>query len=305
MRVTRSTLVASALTATAGLSLAVAGPATAAGPSSSSAKAPAAKAAKKTKKSTKAKKNRTTKVTACVRRKSGATRVLLGTKAKRKCGKGWTKVTWNVRGKDGKAGKNGRNGVNGAPGAPGATGARGLTGADGRPLSVRDANGTRIGGFGGYFGQPGTPLALLQVIGDDGGVYTYLDSAGVLFPTTMMGMGGNLSPVFQDPACAGPASVGLGTGAPVSLAPLLGGSLRIVHRAANVASFEFGPVRAWKLSAATTVAPPAATFYALDMSGACVALDPTDSSTPSPGSYLMTLTPTTPPRDGVGPLTVG
>src|SRR3954447_1088407 len=78
-----------------------------------------------------------TTVTACVNKKSGATKVLLGSKAKKKCAKGWSKVTWSVAGKNGANGSNGSNGTNGA------------AGKNAVGLQVRDSAGTVLGTYAG------------------------------------------------------------------------------------------------------------------------------------------------------------
>lgn len=292
----RSSLAASAVTVAVGLSIAVAGPAVAAGPATGKSAA-AKKAAVKKKAAKKATKKAAPKtVTACVNKKSGATKVLLGVKAKKKCAKGWTKMTWNVAGP---AGKNGANGANGATGA---------TGPNGAPLAVRDSTGKRIGGFGGYL-MVGIPLPLVQVIADDGGVYTYLDSTGQLIPLSSLSGGG--SPLFLDAACAGTAYMSMGSGPSPVLEPMVGGSSRFAYRAVTGASMlDLGPTRAWKLTKATTVVPPAApTFYELTTTGACTAVidDPGTpyDDRPQPGDHLEQLAAVVAPPDGVGPLTIG
>lgn len=295
----RSTLAASAITAAVGLSIAVATPAVAAG--TGTAKPAAAKKAaskkKAAKKSTKKKAAAPKTVTACVNRKSGATKVLLGAKAKKKCAKGWTKMTWNVAGP---AGKNGANGANGAPGAAGVNGTNGANGS----VSVRDSTGKRIGGFGGYFGL-GLSLALIQVIADDGGVYTYLDSTGQLLPLATMGGGG--SPLFKDAACAGPAYIPAAGASLFGVSGLAGGSARFAYRPVTGSSLtDLGPTRAWKLTTTLSVVPGVVpTFYELDMVGGCAPFVPEPGGEIEAGDYLVQLAPAIAPPDGVGPLTVG
>jgi hypothetical protein len=122
----RSAVVADAITVAVGLSIAAA-PAPAAGTVTPATSATAKKASTKekaTKKSSKKQAAAPKTVTACVNERSGTTKVLLGAKAKKKCAKGWTKMTWNVAGPAGRNGVNGVNGTNGASGAVAASGAR-------------------------------------------------------------------------------------------------------------------------------------------------------------------------------------
>src|ERR1700712_4048029 len=64
-------------------------------------------------------------ITACVKTKTGAVKILSAAQAKKGCPKGSTKVTWNVAGANGAAGKNGTAGATGPAGATGANGANG------------------------------------------------------------------------------------------------------------------------------------------------------------------------------------
>lgn len=287
----RSALAASAVTAAVGLAI-VAAPATAAGTATSATSATAKKASAK-KKSTKKQPAAPKAVTACVNKKSGATKVLLGSKAKRKCAKGWTRMTWNIAGQ---AGKNGTNGANGANGVNGVNGANGANGS----VSVRDSTGQRIGGFGGYFAL-GLSVSLLQVIADDGGVYPYLDSTGTMFPLTTIGGGG--SPLFRDAACAGPAYAPADALSLFGPSGMAGGSARLAYRPmTGMSLLDLGPARAWKTTSSLFVVPGGSpAFYALDPVGGCDVLD----DAPDSGDYLVQLAPAIVPPDGVGPLTVG
>lgn len=300
----RSKMTASAVAVALGLSLVAVAPAVAAD------KAPAAKTAAKAVKK-KATKKKTKKaaaprtVTACVNNKSGATKVLLGKKAKRKCAKGWTKMTWNVAGPQGAAGKNGVNGVNGVNGGPGANGAHGANGA----VSVRDATGKRIGGFGGYSSLMGT-FSLLQVIADDGGVYTYLDSVGKLFPILGLSSGG--SPLFLDAGCAGQAYFPSGSMMGSGASELLGGSFRFAYRPfLGMSLLDLGPTRAWKLTTSVFVVPAVVPpVYQLGPTGGCGEIvdnpaTPTSEIPIGPSDALLKLDPAIAPPDGVGPLTIG
>jgi hypothetical protein len=265
---TRSSLVAAAVAAGLGLSLTTAATAGA------------------------AKKKPPATVTACVNAKSGATKVLLGKKAKTKCAKGWKKVTWNVAGAKGRTGLNGKDGVNGA------NGANGKDGSNAPPIQVRDATGRSLGSLVGSFPLFG-PMPIFFVLAPDGGIYSYAES-GQLFP---MASG---SPSFMDAACSGPAY--LPTPAEVwngMMSRLVGGTTRIVYRASNgPLPLDLGPARGWKLTSTTSVVPsPAPQLYELDNGGACSALDPGDL--PAPGELLVALESIPAPPDGVGGLRVG
>lgn len=290
MPVNRSSL-AVALAATIGLSLVAVAPAHAA------TKAPAAKkisAKKKTAAKKKAGAPTAKVVTACVNSKTGATKVLLGSKAKKKCAKGWTKMTWNVSGQNGADGKNGASGANGLPGSPG------IKGADGGAVVVFDAEGNRIGRFAGGIGF-GLPLPAIQVLGDDGGLYLYLES-GQLLPSLLSMVGGGIplmTPVFTDSVCTGPAYLPVPTGLEAIASIYGGSSVRYVHRALFGTSLStLGPARVWKPTA-TLVGAPATPLYALSITGTCDELGPLDDGA------LLSLESVPAPPDGVGPLTLG
>lgn len=281
----RSRLAAAVVTATVGLSLAAIAPANASGPQAAGATHRAAAAKKKTAK----KKPAVKTVTACVNKKSGATKVLLGSKAKRKCAKGWTKMTWNVSGKNGANGKNGTNGTNGTNGANAAA------------LAVRDAAGNRLGLFAGML-TLGAPLPIVQVLSDDGGLYLYLES-GQVAPLGMLGSSGSM--LFADSACAGPAYMATDAAQwDAFLSIFVGGSLRITYRATPGPSLlNMGPTRAWKLSNITSVVPAVEPdLYQLDNVGTCA---PAAPSAVVPGELLVALEAVEAPRDGVGRLTIG
>lgn len=294
----RSSLVASALTAAVGLSIAVATPAAAAG--SATAK-PAAKKAPKKQGGKKAlpKQAAAKTVTACVSKKSGATKVLLGSKAKKKCAKGWSKMTWNVAGP---AGANGASGANGANGAPGAAGAKG---ADGGALLVRDAASNRIGRYAGVPASSAL-FPLVQVLGDDGGIYTYLES-GQLAPSALTAVGGGgglaaVQPQFTNSACAGSGVLFAPAASEALLSLFVGGTTRIVHRTlVGPRITDMSPARVWKLSTTITtitVAPPA--VYELDPAGVCA-----PTAAPAAGYVAVTLDAIPAPPDGVGRLVIG
>jgi hypothetical protein len=238
-----------------------------------------------------------TTITACVKNKTGAVKILTAAQAKRRCAKGSTKLSWNVTGRPGAAGRNGANGTNGTNGTSGATGANGATGAPGPLLQVRDSVGS-LGAFAGAVSAGGVPV--YSVLAPDGGLYTYLPS-GQVVPFNASG-GFTPSPLFSDSLCSGTGFVNLGTGFPPSLIDAyFGGAARVVFRSSGAGS-TFGPTRAWKFTSTTLTTPASPSFYELDLStGACQAA----STQPTAGNTLIALAAVTPPRDGIGALTIG
>jgi hypothetical protein len=93
-------------------------------------------------------------IKACVKKSDGTVKIL----KKKKCTKGWKKVTWGTKGPAGQNGSNGSNGSNGMPGPAGPN------------WVVKDKAGKTLGTFAGYgFGL----LPLVSVIAADGGVFGY------------------------------------------------------------------------------------------------------------------------------------
>lgn len=181
-----------------------------------------------------------------------------------------------------------------------ATGAQGIKGADGGALLVRDAAGNRIGRYAGALGLP-VPFPVVQVLGDDGGIYMYLES-GQLMPSQILGSG--IEPMFLDAACAGPAFL-TGSGGSAGMITLFaGGTARIVIRTITGPSInDLGPARVWKFTSNVStlpVAPPA--VYELNSSGVCSALAPGDL--PAAGDLRIDLQQIPAPADGVGRLTI-
>ena len=216
-------------------------------------------------------------VTACVNKKSGATKILLGAKATKPCPKGTTKVIWSLAG----------------PG--GAAGAAGANGKSASALQLRDSAGNVLGAFIGL--NPFAPFPLYSVVGADGGFYSYLPN-GLLYPGSFVG---NAAEVFEDSACTGTAFANLGGGASANLVSLLAGPSRVVFRWGTDPT-KLGAARVWKYTT-TTVTVPAAVpaFFQLDQAtGACVAA----SSAPAAGDTLDVLANTPAPPDGVGVLSV-
>lgn len=224
-------------------------------------------------------------ITACVKTRTGAVKVLPVKKVKSKCSKGWKKVTWNLAGKPGKNGTNGTNGANGAPGAPGATGPAGPQ------LNVKGADGAVVGKFVGYYFTGSLPILQVEY---QGGLYIYYPS-GQLFPSGSFG-GPTVS--FKTPDCSGTAYFQGGGIPPGLLTSLVGSAWRFVNRTITP-PFTFGPATAWKLTATTENIAVATQLKMRDTSGACI-----NDGAPFTGT-LITLAETPAPPDGVGPLTVG
>lgn len=171
-------------------------------------------------------------VNACVKKSTGELRMLTG--KKKKCKKGWKKVSWNQKGD---------------------TGPQGNPGAQGPNLMVKDGNGQVLGRFLGTF--PMGPLLVFVEI--NGGSYTYMPN-GLLYPL------GIQSPNFKDNACAGPAYVTSSSPTSTSLITgSAGGPSRIVYRRTNPT---FGAPLAWQFST-TTENAVAVQLYERDSSGAC------------------------------------
>ena len=250
---------------------------------------------------TKAKAGKTTvAITACVKTKTGAVKILSAAQAKKKCAKGSKKVTWNVTGPAGANGKNGTNGTTGPTGPAGANGANGTNGANGGALQVFDANG-RLGAFAGTI-TIGVPV--YNVLAPDGGIYAYAGSGQVL-PTGAGGGGTGSSPVFADAFCQGPAYAPAGTAATATLyAAMFAGPMRLVFRAGDLSTATFGPMRVWKFTSAQSTVPASTAYSALNATtGGCQALAPANQ--PPAGSVLLALEAVAPPREGVGQLTIG
>ena len=300
------------------LGFASAAPAAAKKPSSTAAKRSTKKSTTKAPKKPSKAAATTTTVTACVKNKTGAVTVLLGSKVKKGCPKGSTKMTWNVAGKDGTNGKNGKDGASGANGSNGTNGADGTNGVNGTNASsfvVRDTNGTALGAFAG-FSSLGLPL--YQVL-TDGGLYYYLPS-GQLFPVPALFSGSGsgstsfTSPLFRDAACAGTAYTPAPNAATASFyIQFLGASTRFVHRTMPAAGGgnpfpdpgALGPAKAWKMTAAhSTVAD--VDVWALDQATGVCARNPAPYDTADGiTGELIALQAVPAPPDRVGPLTLG
>lgn len=206
------------------------------------------------------------KLTACVNKKTGEMKIRFGNKAKKKCPKGYRKVTWND------------SSTSTLP-------------------SVYAADGTRIGSFLGslpFFFGPGPNFSVLR----NGGQYVYGSGDGALIPLG--------SPDFTDAACSGPAFLGLSSATPVPAGVIarymksLAGTTRIVFRTQD-ASGLLGVPRAWTGDRTSqTVGAAIATYDLNSETGACELDDPAFT-----GALLGLRSVTLPvPYDFEGPLSV-
>ncbi len=195
---------------------------------------------------------------ACVKKKTGETRMM--TKKQTKCKKGWKKVTWAKQPAPGQAGPAG------PAGAPGP--AFGLG-------TVVDATGAEVGPLRGYTAVSATTGIFLVGSGD--GNYLY-ESDGVLMPT--------FSPSFTDAACTGTPFVTASE--EFLLAVLSEPTLRLVYRTDNLAL----PAQAYKV-ASSPVPISAVPKYFLDDVGACQA-----SGTADGFRIDLVKVPTPPDRPG-------
>ena len=211
-------------------------------------------------------------VSACVKKKTGEMRMLTGTK-KRKCAKGWKKVTWNQEGPQGSTG---------SPGSTGPQGPQGSTGATGPKLVVKDGTGATLGSLVSIF--PGdAAFFVLVLVGDR--IYSYQPNGRV----AAMG-----SPVFLDSSCAStPYVTAANADEEAGLVALAGTQFRLTFRPTaptpgNISTYSFTNV---------TLTPPG-TIYEWNASGACV-LD-----TSAPSALVKLQTEATGPSDKPGPLTL-
>ena len=217
-------------------------------------------------------------ITACVKTRTGAVKVLPAKKVKSKCSKGWKKFTWNT------AGKPGKNGTNGA------TGATGATGPAGPQLNVKDANGAVIGEYAGLnFIVGGSTIPFFQV-NFQGGLYVYYPS-GQLIPINQADVN------YKTVDCTGPAYFQASAGILPLLLGMVGGPTRFTSRTLTP-PFTFGPTTAWKFTS-TTETVSSKQLYIRQQNGTCA----TDGGVYTGGLMLLEETPA--PPDGVGPLTIG
>lgn len=209
-------------------------------------------------------------VKACVKKKTGEIRFLTGTK-KRKCKKGWKKVTWNQRG---------------SQGSPGPQGPQGNTGAVGPKLVVKDGAGNVVGPLASVYPVSGGYLSILI----NGGVYLY-EPGGKVIPLA--------SPMYKQADCSGTPYLNTSSAQSRDLfTSAAGSSARFTYRPTDPT---FGPISSFAFTAESedhTAPAPAIPLYRWNSSGNC-ALDGNYNG------YLVKLAKeNTPPSDVAGPLTV-
>lgn len=184
------------------------------------------------------------KLTACVNKKTGAMRLVSGKKAKKKCPKGWRKVTWE---------KDKGNG----------------------PLRVFSADGKLVGTLVGT-GPVGPGVSAYSVL-RNGGIYSYL-GGGQLFPAQAFSAAG---PEFKTADCTGTAYIGLeGVITPTIqdfYTGLFGGTFRFILREFSPAGLS--PALSWKFSGLTEPIAVATPLYELEADGTCSPGNPTFTGT--------------------------
>lgn len=207
------------------------------------------------------------KMTACVNKKNGTMKMVFGKKAKKKCPKGYKKVTWNSQG----------------PAGPN--------------LSVYDSNNQRVGRFLGVSGESGLPVF---EVARQGGIYNYLNN-GSLLPGGFQG--GGVPVTFKTNDCTGNAYVAASGASPGPwyidlLTKSLSGMNRVVYRSFQITGF--GTPLVWvgnMTSEEVTVAIPT---YEFDDTGACVP----DQANFTGTLFGLDSVPTPTPYDFTGPLEI-
>jgi hypothetical protein len=244
-------------------------------------------------------------VTACVKTKTGDIKIRSGAAAKKKCARGYKKVTWNTVGPKGAAGKTGAAGLAGNAGPAGAVGPTGPTGPAGAPARnsvVTDATGATVGPLAGYFGFIGIPIWSVY---RDGGLWTYLGS-GLLGGISGFGGGGGIGggglyTLYTNSSCTGSKAYTplLGLSSDVFLS-VFGGAYRVVERAAT-GLLTAGPAKAFKVTRTAEILAANTQTWVVDPgSGACA---PAMNDPDAVGVIVLEQVPA--PPDFVGPLTIG
>ncbi len=173
---------------------------------------------------------------ACVKKSTGEMRFL----SKKKCKKGWKKITWK---------KDGPRGDSGPDGAVGPANSFGM---------VVDGNGVEVGRSLGVYAPA---IAVFSVL-IDGGQYSFYGS-GLLLPSYS-------SPYFDNASCAGTGYLSVSDLETMNPALKLT-QLRLVYRAGSGSSI--GPSRAFKL-AGTSRGVLNTVLWRLDTGGTCQAVPP-------------------------------
>ncbi len=171
-------------------------------------------------------------VKVCVKKSTGEMRLL----SKKKCKKGWKKVTWNQKGD---------------------TGPQGNQGAQGPNLVVKDGGGNVLGDLVGTL-----PMSLeVVMVRVNGGIYMYRFD-GVVYP-----MG---SPAYKNNTCSGTAFIPSTSATTTAfLTGSAGGPSRLVYRPTSPG---MGPVAAYQFT--TTTENVNQNMWELDDTGTCVAGTP-------------------------------
>lgn len=208
---------------------------------------------------------------ACVNKRTGEMRMLLSKKAKkRKCAKGWRKITWS---------SDAQPGSPGAPGAGGATGDRGALGT----LEVYDSAGSKIGSLLG--GLSFMSPYQMYTVATDSGTYIYTDS-GVVIP--------NFTPYYLNNTCTGTTYTSVSDSELSNVLAQAGTSARMVTR---ISEPSLGPVKAYSITGASTPVV-AVNAWRLSSTGVCTDASPLTTN-------LVTLDAVTPaPTDRPGPLSL-
>lgn len=203
-------------------------------------------------------------LTACVNKKTGATKMVFGKKAKRKCPKGSKKVTW-----------------------PNEAG-----------LSVFDATGKKVGRLLGVT-QYG-PYNVFQVL-RSGGSYSYM-AGGPLFPTLDQATGPT-AVTFKTADCSGKAYLAAGGVQPPFFQDLLKkvylGQYRHVFRTFQPSGLGTPVIRTGD-GTVEYGAPPFTTYTLNPYTGLCEV----DEASFTGGLYGLNTVPTPSPVDFTGPLSV-
>ncbi len=212
-------------------------------------------------------------VKACVKKSDGTVKIL---KKKKKCKKGWKKLTWGTKGPAGTNGSNGNNGSNGSNGVPGPAGPNWV---------VKDKAGKTLGTFAGYgFGL----IPLVSVIAADGGVFGY-GADGRL-------RNDNAELYFRNNTCTDAAWFGASSAALREYLDSAGGPGRAVFQVTGAPT-----ASAWKIDASTTIAVAvggATLFKKNATTGTCAA-------NVNPAGLVVPLTPAPAPVvAATGPLSI-
>lgn len=174
-------------------------------------------------------------VTACVKKKNGKVKILTTKKKqKKKCQKGWKKVSWNQTG------------------SPGPQGPTGPAGTQGPSQIVKDGIGNTVGKYLGLFPAGVAVMSVLV----DGGAYLYYPDGKLI---------GNTSPYFKTMTCTGTPYVKSSSPQMTLLyVDSAGGPSRLAYRKSNPT---LGPASAYAFTRTTEVVNQ--TLYSWSETGLC------------------------------------